>query len=319
MKTPDKILKAFKDAQIPPQSEIIANWVTALDKPKVSIRCLAYNHEDFIEDTLKGFLIQKTTFPFEILIHDDASTDRTAEVLRKYEEKYPAIIKVVYQTKNQYSQGIKPISYLHAITKGEYIAACEGDDFWTDPNKLAIQAKYLDENPDVVISVHDAMIIDSDEKVISASKLDSRNQRDFDAKELQQCKPLLLTLSWMYRNVPIPNIPERARVTNGDTFLISVLGAFGGSHYHKDIENAVYRAHSGGVWSELSRKSQHENLMNTYFNLSMYYRRMNKEELSFYFYELFLNRLSLTIPFRKGIYLLKRYFINFIKSTLKRS
>src|SRR5699024_3794591 len=146
------------------------------------------------------------------LIHDDASTDDTAKILREYEEKYPLIIKVVYQTENQYSQGIKPIRYLHEITQGEYIAACEGDDFWTDPNKLAIQVKYLDEHPDVVISVHNAMVVDEDKTIVLKSKLTKRDQRSFSAQELQKSRPLLLTLSWVYRNVPLPAIPERSLV-----------------------------------------------------------------------------------------------------------
>ena len=108
-----------------------------MDKPLVSISCIAYNHESYIRQCLDGFLMQKTTFSFEILIHDDASTDNTTDIIREYERKYPDIIKPIYQKENQYSKGI-PISatFNWPRAKGKYIAMCEGDDYWTDPLKI---------------------------------------------------------------------------------------------------------------------------------------------------------------------------------------
>ena len=101
-----------------------------MTNPLVSITCTAYNHEKFIRDTIEGFLMQKTTFPFEILIHDDASTDNTAEIIKEYELKYPDLIKPIYQKENQLSKGISIIlNYTLPRAKGKYIAMCEGDDF----------------------------------------------------------------------------------------------------------------------------------------------------------------------------------------------
>lgn len=115
---------------------------------KVSVLCLAYNHEKYIRQCLDGFVMQKTTFPFEVLVHDDASTDGTAAIIREYEEKYPNIIKGIYQTENQYSQNVPFIKkYILPQSKGEYIALCEGDDYWTDPEKLQRQAEALDQYP----------------------------------------------------------------------------------------------------------------------------------------------------------------------------
>jgi len=105
--------------------------------------------EGYIKDALEGFLIQKTDFPFEILINDDASTDSTADIIREYEAQYPNLIKPIYQTENQYSQGKKPnqeFNFPRAI--GKYIALCEGDDYWTDPLKLQKQLDFLEENPE---------------------------------------------------------------------------------------------------------------------------------------------------------------------------
>ncbi len=121
----------------------------------VSIICNAYNHEDYIEDALKSFLMQKTDFVYEILIHDDASTDKTADIIRKYEEKYPNIIKPIYQTENQYSKGSGTVSKIqYARAKGKYIAVCEGDDYWSDPFKLQKQVDALEAHPNIDICAH---------------------------------------------------------------------------------------------------------------------------------------------------------------------
>jgi glycosyltransferase involved in cell wall biosynthesis len=117
---------------------------------EVSIICNTYNHEKYIEDALKGFVMQQTTFPFEVLIHDDASTDGTAAIIRKYEKKYPELIKPIYQKVNQYSQGIK-ITQTFQLPRagGRYIATCEGDDYWTDPKKLQKQYEAMEAHAEV--------------------------------------------------------------------------------------------------------------------------------------------------------------------------
>lgn len=151
-----------------PESKIIETWKGDVAKPKVSICCITYNHEKYIEDCLVGFLIQKTDFPYEILIHDDASTDRTADIIRRYEVAYPSIIKPVYQVENQYSKGNRPNQCFNfPRAKGEYIAFCEGDDYWTDPLKLQLQVEYLDAHTDVglVHSGADTFFVETGQRV----------------------------------------------------------------------------------------------------------------------------------------------------------
>lgn len=115
----------------------------------VSISCATYNHESYIRQCLEGFVMQKTNFEFEILIHDDASTDGTTTIIREYVDKYPNLIKPIFQTENQYSKGV-PISqtYNWPRARGKYIALCEGDDYWTDPYKLQKQVDFLEANPE---------------------------------------------------------------------------------------------------------------------------------------------------------------------------
>ncbi len=115
--------------------------------PVVSVCCITYNHESFIRQAIEGFLMQKTAFPFEIIIHDDASTDETASIVREYAEKHPNIIVPILQTENQWSKGIRPSpTFVWPRARGKYIALCEGDDYWTDPLKIQKQVEFLEEN-----------------------------------------------------------------------------------------------------------------------------------------------------------------------------
>jgi len=122
-----------------------------MDAPLVSVLTLAYNHAPFIRQCIEGVLMQKTTFSFELLIHDDASKDETADIIREYEALYPEIIKGVYQTENQYSKDIDPFDILFLKAQGKYIAICEGDDYWTNPLKLQKQCDFLEAHPDYII------------------------------------------------------------------------------------------------------------------------------------------------------------------------
>lgn len=120
-----------------------------MPEPLVSVCCLAYNHEPYMRECLDGFLRQQTDFPFEVLIHDDASTDATASIIREYEAKFPDVVKPIYQKENQYSRGIGVTRvYQFPRARGRYIALCEGDDCWTDPLKLQKQVDFLEAHPD---------------------------------------------------------------------------------------------------------------------------------------------------------------------------
>ena len=145
------------------QDQIMQNWKREnLFLPLVSVRCITYNHELYISKALDGFLMQKTTFPFEIVIHDDASTDKTADIIREYTEKFPKIIKPIFETENQYSKHDGSLGrIMNAACKGKYIAFCEGDDYWIDENKQQIQVDFLEKHLDYTMCFHDAKIIDN--------------------------------------------------------------------------------------------------------------------------------------------------------------
>ena len=119
--------------------------------PLVSIKCTVYNHEPYLRQCLDGFVMQKTNFPFEAIVHDDASTDGSAAIIREYAEKYPDIIKPIYETENQYSKkddSLGRIMNAAIHPDAKYIALCEGDDYWIDPLKLQKQIDFLEAQAD---------------------------------------------------------------------------------------------------------------------------------------------------------------------------
>ena len=128
----------------------------------VAIHCLVYNHEPYLRDCLEGFVMQKTNFPFVAIVHDDASTDASAAIIREYEEKYPNIIKPIYEQENLYikrnRQLRKIMNTAIEATGAKYIAMCEGDDYWTDPQKLQKQVDFMEANPEYSMCFHPVMV-----------------------------------------------------------------------------------------------------------------------------------------------------------------
>lgn len=124
----------------------------------VSIICIAYNHEKYLRQCLDCFIMQKD-ITFEIIIHDDASTDKTTDIIREYEKKYPHLLKPIYQRENIYSRNISRSDFILPLITGKYVAICEGDDYWTDPYKLKKQYDALESNPDCYMSGHKVSVV----------------------------------------------------------------------------------------------------------------------------------------------------------------
>ncbi len=129
------------------------------NSPLVVVWCLTYNQKDFIRDALDGFVMQQTNFPFEVVVHDDASTDGTTDILKEYSERYPNLIFPVVESENQWCNGgLKRIIRImnENYRRGKYIAFCEGDDFWTDKGKLQKQVNFLESHLDYSMCFHSA-------------------------------------------------------------------------------------------------------------------------------------------------------------------
>ena len=293
--------------------------------PLVSITCITYNHVNFIRDAIEGFLIQETTFPVEIIIHDDASTDGTAEIVRDYEHKYPQLIKVIYQIENQYSRGNKPRNFFRSLLRGKYLALCEGDDYWTDPRKVEVQVSYLDKHSECVISGHDSVVVNAQGDVIKSSVVRSSG-RDYSGEELKKGLAVLPSGTRLLRNLPFePLYPSNACFQGGDLFQIVLLGNYGSSHFHNDITPSAYRIHDGGVWSGMDRREKRQTAANNMYFIYLYFLRQDDEQLASYWRKMWERRAISAISFSSiCVELLYRFifvdhFRDFLLSALGRS
>lgn len=261
-----------------PQSEHVSG------EPVVSVICATYNHRDYIEDAIDGFISQQTNFPFEVIIHDDASTDGTQEIIKKYAEEYPQLIRPIYQEENQYSQDRKPLDYCLPLTNGRYIAICEGDDYWTDSRKLQLQCDYMEQHPNCVLTHHNAFIL-KNRSIVKNSKLPNTYQRGFIKKELLENECFILTLSMMFRKVFNKFPKEKGGIGNGDNFLISMLGLYGESAYLTDIAPAAYRLHESSTWSSKNKTEKSRMLGNSLYWIGKYHERKNRIDIAKYYFK----------------------------------
>lgn len=295
-----------------PEEEIVANWIGDTSGPLVSIICHTYNHVDFIEDSLNSFLMQKTTFPFEIILHDDASSDGTTKIVNKYAKAYPNIIIPIIQSQNQYSKGIKPSTITFPIARGKYIAMCEGDDYWTDPYKIQLQASFLEENKHISICGHNSIKV-HENRYISSQPI--THQKDFEPKKLKEGIFIQL-LTAMFVN-KLQTTPDESKfILNGDDFLFSRLGQLGGYKFFDNISPGVYRQHGGGIWSALDKKTKYANRLNSFYWMSQYYLRTGDISLaSHYAGESAITALIGTNKFSmKNLIKINKYFVRlFIK------
>lgn len=235
----------------------------------VSICCLAYNHGNFIKQCLDGFLMQQTNFKFEVLIHDDASTDNTAKIIKGYEKKYSGIFKPIYQSENQYSKGVKPIfKFLFPRAKGKYIALCEGDDYWTDPLKLQKQVDFLEANEEYSLCFTSKSNIDSEGVFINEARYG--HQKSWGANDVLDggfIAPIQTIVSKNLSQEFIEFCNKLPNRTGGDRLYTYFYGLKGKLKYIDD-NTANYRVHSGGVWSGLDERqklvahiTQHSNFL----------------------------------------------------------
>ncbi|MBQ9886454.1 MAG: glycosyltransferase [Lachnospiraceae bacterium] len=250
------------------------------NRPLVSICCITYNHEEYIAKTIDSFLMQKTDFDFEILIHDDASTDRTGEIIREYADKYPDIIFPIIQEKNQYSQGITNISgaFNFPRARGKYICMCEGDDYWTDPDKLAIQADYMERHPDCTLCFHSAAIEVTDGSITDGRMRPYKEDRKVSSEEIID-KPYGYPMaSMMFPTEYVRELPDYyVNCPIGDIPLQLMLAA-GGYGYYFDRDMSVYRIGSSVSWSVQMRQGDYEAKQDRYFNqMKATYEEFDKE------------------------------------------
>ena len=223
---------------------------------KVSVVCLAYNHEGYIRDALEGFVSQKTTFKFEVLIHDDASTDGTADIIREYEAKYPDLIRPIYQTENVHSKGTPIVrEYLIPLARGSYLAWCEGDDFWCDPYKLQKQYDYMESHPECNICVTRAVFADHDTGRCTIRPKQAMS-RTYTTEEVIMLGGLFFAAAtfFMRRHVYI-DLPECFRVRHFVDLQLVIYGSMSGGCYAMQDVMTVYNNKRKGSYTEKTWKN----------------------------------------------------------------
>lgn len=238
----------------------------------VSIICLTYNHEAYLRETLEGFVMQKTDFPFEALVHEDASTDGTAAILREYEAKYPEIIRPIYQTENQYSKpGVYIVkTFLLPRAEGKYFAVCDGDDPFTDPEKLQKQVDFLETHPEYSCCVHRARWhVAGTAPETDRIYPELSEGEDFTAEDIiRRGAGLFATNSFLIRREAYATIPETFRVPEVGDYTTLMYAAICGKvrclpevmSVHND---GVEGSWTKRVWDDIPKRIAQENAIIT--------------------------------------------------------
>ncbi len=239
---------------------------TVHESARVSVLCAAYNQKPYIRKMLDGLVMQKTDFPVEFLIHDDASTDGTAEIISEYADRYPDRIIPFLDTENQYQKGNNFLfTQLLPAAKGKYLAICEGDDYWTDPTKLQRQYDAMETHPECCMCVHKAQgISENDSKKIRTFPQTDEKEGVVDTDSF--IHRLLADREWIFHTTSyfLKTDVLKQAVRDRQTFFLSamypdhgmlLLGVYGGGLYYIDRCMSAYRMQAkGGVTNKNIRR-----------------------------------------------------------------
>lgn len=246
----------------------------------VSICCITYNQASYIRDALDGFIKQNTDFGYEVLIHDDASDDGTAEIIREYAERYPNLIYPILQTENQYSKGLTNISgtFNFPRARGKYIAMCEGDDYWTDADKLQKQVDYMEAHPDCSLCFHSAKVEVLGRAVTERQMRPYRGDRNVLSEEIIDKTSGYPTASLMFRSEMVKQLPEfYVQAPIADIPLQLMAAARGWAHY-MDSPMCVYRLGGAASWTTLMKQGNYEQKQRDYAEaMEAMYRGFDRE------------------------------------------
>ena len=238
-----------------------------MNQPLVAIHCLVYNHEPYLRDCLEGFVMQQTSFPFVAIVHDDASTDGSAAIIREYEERYPNIIKPIYETENQWR---KPDGSLGRImnaaidaTGAKYVAMCEGDDYWTDPLKLQKQVDILEADESLMACCTNCSVVDMNSDVLEEKRVQpvvkENKQGRYSLRDFFDQGHQYPTLSVLYRNTHRDEVRQKTNAMRnpymGDWTLWIALLCFGDMYYLDEV-TCAYRINPTSLTHDQSKMNQ---------------------------------------------------------------
>lgn len=256
----------------------------------VSIQCTVFNQKDHIKKCLDGFVMQKTNFKFEVIVYDDCSTDGTRDIIEEYSNRYPETIKTIFPEHNiAKSEGFYKINQLvYNQMNGKYIAFCEGDDYWTDENKLQIQVDYLENHPELVGCFHKSVrknIVNPEVKDIYFPQAVLKNVKEVYTNKDIQKKYFIETCSVMYRFDKykedfISTYPQK--IVNGDTYMLNYFSLQGNIGYI-DRLMSVKTINNSGIWNSQKQSTDEKNMkyaeeiVRLPIVLNNLYKRFNKK------------------------------------------
>lgn len=221
-----------------------------MDKPIVSIVCTVFKHKSYLQQCFDGFVAQKTTFPIEVLVNDDCSLDGSADIMHEYESNYPELFHCIYQEENQYSKGKMPWwEVLFPMAKGDYIAICEGDDYWIDPYKLQKQVDFMDSHKEFIACFHNARVLYPNGVTLFNSMEENHEP---SIEDIIKRRWFIATPSLFFRNVLTEYPDWRGEIINED-YLLELLLAREGRFYYMDDVMAVYRQDGMGMSAVLNK------------------------------------------------------------------
>lgn len=233
-------------------------------KPLVAIRCITYNHELYLKDALEGFIMQKTDFHFIAVVHEDASTDGTAKILKEYAEKYPDIIFPIFEKENQYSKqdgSLKKIMNFACNASGaKYVAICEGDDYWIDPLKLQKQVDFLESHQEYSMCFHNVYV--EGNKNINIHIFDHLKTGEWQLQDFIK-KTTIPTCSALLKLSIFDKVPVNKNFQMGDN-VIWLTSYREGKIYCINEKMGIYRRHVGGYTMEKSNILLQKNLKHVY-------------------------------------------------------
>jgi len=230
------------------EQEIMKHWKGDISHPLVSICTITYNHEKYIAEALDSFLMQETNFPFEILIDDDCSPDGTAEVIKKYMEKFPNIIRATLREKN--IGMIENSRENRRRAKGEYIAFCEGDDYWIDKQKLQYQIEKMKKHSNCEMSFHPAISLKQDTMMERMERRHAKHDKVFNLKEIIKGDGgFCPSPSIIVKREAIDRLPKFYGNAPAGDYILQIFGSMKAGALYIDKAMSVYRVHSGGLYT----------------------------------------------------------------------
>lgn len=217
----------------------------------LTVYCLAFNHEKYIRKTLEGFVNQKTSYKFHVVVHDDASTDGTKKIIEEYVQRYPELITPIYQTENQHSKKVDIYdNFLQPLMTSKYSAICEGDDYWCDPNKLQLQIDYMEQHPSCSLCVHNTELIKENGESKGIFLNETGVYKQITPEQVIEAGGggLFHTSSFVYRTAFRHQKPKEFSIHGvGDYPLAMYLSMQGDVHYIGRVMS-VYRIGSVNSW-----------------------------------------------------------------------